>query len=124
MTKILTIVWRLIMTEWEEIQTILHTIEGDIIEACPAAKPEDLGLDRRAGYKFYLGDDFIAVSRSQDRGLQYYGGFEYVDKENRMEVGDIVLYSTLDERVLGHWEQAHEDDDFQEGGKFHRHNQG
>ena len=56
--------------------------------------PEDLGLDRRSGYRFRVNVDemYIAVTKSEDRTLQYYGGFEYVDKEKRVELGEYVFY--------------------------------
>ena len=63
-----------------------------------------IGLDCRAAHALWIGDDFIAVSRNDDRSLQYYGGFEYVDKEYRVECGEYVFYSTDDDRVQGHHE--------------------
>lgn len=57
-------------------------------------------LDPRAiGGTVYVGEDYIAVIRMNAHVLDYYGGFEYVDKECRMEAGDYVFYSALDERV-------------------------
>ena len=35
--------------------------------------PEDLGLDRRAGYRLYVDSTTIAVIKSSDSKLQYYG---------------------------------------------------
>lgn len=57
-------------------------------------------LDPRAiSGTVYVGEDYIAVLRLNTRALDYYGGFEYVDKECRVEAGDYVFYSALDERV-------------------------
>jgi hypothetical protein len=64
--------------------------------------PEDLGLDRRAGYRFFVTEEMIAVTKDDDVGLQYYGGFEYVDKDYRTEIGEWVFYSAEDDRVAGH----------------------
>jgi len=63
--------------------------------------PEDLGLDRRAGYRFYVDSGYacIAIQKRDDKTLQYYGGFEYVDKEFRREVGNWVFYFDEDSRV-------------------------
>jgi len=63
-----------------------------------------LGLDHRCG-KLFANADCIGVDKSTDRTLQYYGGFEYVDKEYRHEMGDYVFYSAEDNRVQGHLEQ-------------------
>jgi hypothetical protein len=61
----------------------------------------ELGLDQRCG-KLFANADCIAVYKDNDRSLQYYGGFEYIDKEFRHEMGDYVFYSVEDNRVCGH----------------------
>ena len=62
---------------------------------------EDLGLDSRAAYRVYVDADHtcIAVDKRNDRTLQYYGGFEYVDKDFRREMGNWVFYSAEDHLV-------------------------
>jgi len=64
---------------------------------------EKLGLDRRSG-SLFISPDCIAVYKANDRSLQYYGGFEYVDSQYRHEMGDFVFYSAEDDRVCGHLE--------------------
>jgi hypothetical protein len=61
---------------------------------------DKLGLDIRAGYNLYIDEECIIVDRHYDRMLQYYGAFEYVDKEFRNEIGDYVIYTNGDDRVL------------------------
>ena len=68
------------------------------MEKVPAVK---LGLDNRSG-SLFISPDCIAVYKGNDRALQYYGGFEYVDTEYRHEMGDFVFYSAEDDRVQGH----------------------
>lgn len=70
--------------------------------------PEDLGLDRRAAYRLFITDEVIAVTKNCDRTLQYYGGFEYVGKEYRQEIGDWVFYSAEDDRVGEHLDRYKE----------------
>jgi len=70
------------------------------MEKVPAVK---LGLDNRSG-SLFVSPDCIAVYKGNDRALQYYGGFEYVDTEYRHEMGDFVFYSAEDDRVQGHLE--------------------
>lgn len=66
-------------------------------------KAKQLGLDARAFYGVaYVDESAIVVSKDQDRSLQYYGGFEYVDKDYRREVGDYVFYLAEDDRVREH----------------------
>ena len=44
-------------------------------------KAKQLGLDSRSFYGVaYADESAIVVGKDQDRSLQYYGGFEYVDK--------------------------------------------
>jgi hypothetical protein len=67
-----------------------------------------LGLDRRAGYDFYVGDQHIAVKKSQNGSLRYYGVFEYVDADCVQEAGEYVFYSAEDGRVAGHLDTYHD----------------
>ena len=62
-------------------------------------KGQDLGLDERVGRVYTDGHEGIVVHREADRRLQYYGGFEYVDKYYRQELGDYVFYMQGDDRV-------------------------
>ena len=56
------------------------------------------GLDQRAAYSGIYADveneEFVAVTAGSDRILQYYGGFEYINKEFRYELGGYVFYLT------------------------------
>ena len=70
------------------------------MELVPANR---LGLDPRCG-KLFVSPDCIGVYKANDRGLQYYGGFEYVDIEYRYEFGDYVFYGSEDNRVRDHLE--------------------
>ena len=77
-------------------------VEELIDEEFRLVKPEDVGLDSRAGYNLFINEDFIAVSKSNRRSLDYYGGFEYVDEEHVTVLGDYVFYSAYADRVQGH----------------------
>lgn len=82
----------------DAVQSKTHRFVNDNMDLVPAT---DLGLDIRCG-RLFVSDEGIAVSKDQDRSLQYYGGFEYVDKDYRHELGDFVFYSVDDERVREH----------------------
>ena len=56
------------------------------------------GLDPRAGLLATDGDSIIVPLR-EAYGLDYYGGFEYVDKSAVAIIGDYKIYSCDDERV-------------------------
>ena len=62
---------------------------------------EEIGLDNRCGM-VYISEDAIVVDKHRDGTLQYYGGFEYVDKEYRKEIGDYVFYLRDGGRVEDH----------------------
>ena len=80
-------------------------VEGLIDEEFREVTPKEIGLDSRAGYRFFINEDYIAVSRGNRRSLDYYGGFEYVDEEHVTVLGDMVFYSSDDERVQGHLDE-------------------
>lgn len=66
-----------------------------------------IGLDGRCG-RIYLDEECIIIEKSRRGNLDYYGGFEYVDKDFIQEIGDYVIYLNGDERVLGHIERYYE----------------
>ena len=80
-------------------------VEGLIDEEFREVTPKEIGLDSRAGYRFFINEDYIAVSRGNRRSLDYYGGFEYVDEEHITVLGNMVFYSSDDERVQGHLDE-------------------
>jgi hypothetical protein len=59
---------------------------------------EAIGLDARAGYVFISTEEGWVASRNT-RSLEYYGGFEYIDIEYRVTVGEITFYSEDHSRV-------------------------
>jgi hypothetical protein len=84
----------------DEVTELTDSFVGSNMEMVPA---NSLGLDIRCG-KVFVSPDCIAIHKANDRAVQYYGGFEYVDKEFRHEMGDFVFYSAEDGRIQGHLE--------------------
>jgi hypothetical protein len=84
----------------DDVETKTRRFVNDNMDLVPAS---DLGLDPRCG-RLFVNDEGIAVSKDSDRSLQYYGGFEYVDKDYRHELGEFVFYSVDDDRVREHVE--------------------
>jgi hypothetical protein len=78
----------------DEVTELTDSYVGNM-ELVPANR---LGLDPRCG-KLFVSPDCIAVYKANDRSLQYYGGFEYVDSNYRHEMGDYVFYSREATRV-------------------------
>tara|TARA_R110002153_G_scaffold36023_6_gene106832 strand:+ start:1526 stop:1840 length:315 start_codon:yes stop_codon:yes gene_type:complete len=83
-------------------EMVIECLEEHNVEEVNASK---VGLDRRAGTVFVC-SEFIACQSS--RSLDYYGGFEYVDEEDTIEVGSYKFYANQnDNRVtsaIEYWE--------------------
>lgn len=66
-------------------------------------KAKDIGIDPRAAYELLIGENFIACPLSSASTLDYYGGFEYHNKEFTQVMGDYKIYLTTygdgDDRV-------------------------
>jgi hypothetical protein len=62
---------------------------------------QQLGLDYRAGHNLFVGQECIGVrnNSADQRSLEYYGGFEYIDFEDRIYAGDYIFYLDSDDRV-------------------------
>ena len=56
------------------------------------------GLDRRSG-RVYVSDSYVIAEGSNVRYMNYYGGFEYVDKECTITIGNFTFWSCEDDRV-------------------------
>ena len=94
----------------EGMREVLNNIAHDLLDrAGKQTSAYTLGLDQRAAHVIFRGPTWLAVPKTENRNLRYYGGFEYVDDECITELGDYVFYFTDDSRVLDHWEQAAEE---------------
>lgn len=101
-----------VFTMIDEVSRTVDTFVGSMRKV----KAEDMGLDNRAGYSLYVNDDCIAVRGYNDRVLQYYGGFEYVDEQDRKEVGDWVFYMADSSRVADCLDSLYESESFEAEG--------
>ena len=93
---------------YELIENINEMVRRHIDENMTQTNAEALGLDPRAAYKLFVDDRTIAVDKYMDKSLQYYGGFEYIDKEFRSVMGDYVFYH-IDEEESDHDEDTGEE---------------
>lgn len=89
------------MDLYELIEEVNSKVDS-FVDMMEDVSPKVIGLDRRCARKLHISEDAIIVSKLNDRNLQYYGGFEYVDSEYRTELGDWVIYYAEDERVQEH----------------------
>jgi hypothetical protein len=60
----------------------------------------ELGLDQRCGFA-YVDEDMecIVVDGARARSFDYYGGFEYIDSDDKRSLGDYTIYMNTSERV-------------------------
>jgi hypothetical protein len=97
----------------EIVDEVSYAVERFVqgMERVPASQ---LGLDDRCG-RVYIDRDERVIVVSGSRGIDYYGGFEYIKEgEGRTTLGDVVVYHGHD-RVEDCFEcleeeQLHEED--------------
>jgi hypothetical protein len=98
---------------YESVQVLENDIR-ELIKTLPEVTAEQLGLDPRAGYRLWINDDNeIIVEKHNDRTLQYYGGFEYVEPEARTEIGKYVIYFNISPRVAECFDYYFDEEDEQ-----------
>lgn len=63
------------------------------INDLPKVRADKIGLDSRAGAVYVdVDNDLIITGHHNVRSLEYYGGFEYIDDEATMSVGEFKIY--------------------------------
>lgn len=85
----------------------IHSKVRDILSECKYVSSRELGLDGRCGL-VYIDEDSIVVHKSNNKAIRYYGGFEYIDDEDIVEVGDFVVYTNNSDRVSDCLERFYE----------------
>lgn len=81
------------MMEISNLTQLKQQIENHVeefVESLHQVNPEQVGLDYRCGLLF-VGEDTVATKTRQR--LDYYGGFEYIDKDNVTVFGEWTFYS-------------------------------
>ncbi len=73
------------------LDAINEVVERNIHENFERTNGNDVGLDMRVGTLYINTQDRVIASNNQ-RSLEYYGGFEYIDKEMVTTVGDWTFY--------------------------------
>ncbi len=92
------------MREFSNMLDLIDEVQ-DLVErpvmGMKRVRASDLGLDPRCG-SAYVDDDMecIVVDSANARSFDYYGGFEYIDAEDRRVLGDYVVYLNTSDRVI------------------------
>ena len=94
----------------EMIDEIQYQVERHV-QGLRRVTANELGLDIRCG-RAYVGEnnDCIVVESGNARSYDYYGGFEYIDSEDKRTIGDYVIYLDTCERVRDALENLMEKD--------------
>ena len=66
------------------------------VEGLREVTADQLGLDPRCG-TVWVDTDYIVAHKGSR--IEYYGGFEYIEGDNRDEFGDYVVYYATSDRV-------------------------
>jgi hypothetical protein len=83
------------------IDAVNEVVERNIRNNFIQVPASDLGLDLRCGRVMIdVADEVIAVPNHNLRGIDYYGGFEYIKEgDGRLTVGDWTFFTSDNERV-------------------------
>jgi hypothetical protein len=93
------------MNNFDSINEMIDSVRNDVHDyvllsgKMKRVSSVDLGLDARAAYSLFIEDDYIAVTNAGKDSLNYYGGFEYIDKDFVTVIGEFTFYSAEHERV-------------------------
>lgn len=82
---------------YDMVDAVNEVVRRNVLDNMEQVSADELGLDRRCG-RVWVCEDFIAVEGGS-QSLDYYGGFEYVDRDCVTVMGDYKFYSAEDDRV-------------------------
>ena len=84
---------------FDDLQEIVNGEVKNYLDTMELTTANRLGLDPRAGHEIFVGSNEVAVFIKDERALKYYGGFEYINDDDRTQLGDYVFYSKRATRV-------------------------
>jgi tetrahydromethanopterin S-methyltransferase subunit H len=85
---------------FEQIQEqVNELVENALFDCHKMVNGQRTGIDERALYNCWYNDHEVIVLTRNAKALDYYGGFEYVDPEYRMVIGNYTVYNSGASRV-------------------------
>ena len=82
----------------EMIDEIQYAVERHV-QGLRRVTANELGLDMRCG-RAYVSESMDCIVVDGDaRGFNYYGGFEYIDSEDKRSLGDYTFFMDTSDRV-------------------------
>lgn len=82
----------------EAVEELIEKIQAEALDIKDAKGKWPLSISALP-YSAWVGEDFFMVKNSCLSSLNYYGGFEYVDKGCIQGIGNYTIFSDEDERV-------------------------
>jgi hypothetical protein len=93
----------------EMIDEIQYMVERHV-QGLRRVTANELGLDMRCG-RAYVSENMDAIIVDGDaRSFNYYGGFEYIDDEDKRQLGDYTVFLDTSDRVRDALESLMEKD--------------
>ena len=89
----------------EIVDEVTYGVER-FVQGMERVSADALGLDVRCG-RIYIDRDERVIVSDNPRGIEYYGGFEYIDSECKVKIGDYTVYMECD-RVMDCFEALEE----------------
>ena len=91
------------MREFTNIMDLADEVQDMVerqVQGMRCVNASDLGLDIRCG-RAYVDEamECIVVDAGNARSYNYYGGFEYIQDEDKRTLGDYVIYLNTCDRV-------------------------
>ena len=83
--------------DYQTLTERLEELVEEIVNGTTSVPAEKLGLDSRCG-PILIGNGFIASMTPNL--LDYFGGFEYIEREYRHMINGLAIYSDESDRVL------------------------
>jgi hypothetical protein len=90
------------MREFSNMLDLLDEVQDMVerqVQGMRRVSANELGLDIRCG-RAYVDEDCIVVDSGNARSYDYYGGFEYINDDDKRVVGDYVIYLNTADRVM------------------------
>jgi hypothetical protein len=78
----------------------VQTVVDSHVQGMRVVTASQLGLDPRCGRAYVdTSMDYIVVDAGSAGSYNYYGGFEYIDRDDVRTMGDYVIYLSNSDRV-------------------------
>ena len=83
-----------------ELKSKVNELVEEYIQDSIKVNSEDVGLDRRCGTIILSSEGgWVAVDEHQLKRLEYYGGFEYIDRDCITAIGKYTFYDSSASRI-------------------------